>query len=82
MQLPTLEQDTAYADGYKDGFRQGKQSRQGIAEEGISWSALLAVLERQKSKNRNPNNEWYHGWNAAIQCLINDIAARKPTVPK
>lgn len=44
--------------------------------DGISWSALLAVLERLKSKTRNPDAEWYHGWNAAIQCLINDINAR------
>lgn len=45
-------------------------------QDGISWSALLASLERLRSKNRNPANEWYHGWNAAIQCLINDINAR------
>lgn len=44
---------------------------------GISWSALLAVLERLRSKNRNPDNQWYHGWNAAIQCLINDVNARR-----
>ena len=44
--------------------------------DGISWTALLAVLERLKSKTRNPDAEWYHGWNAAIQCLINDINAR------
>lgn len=43
---------------------------------GITWSALLGVLERLRSKNRNPENQWYHGWNAAIQCLINDINSR------
>lgn len=114
------ERDAAYADGYNDGFRQGKQSRAHAPKEtcphcagsgfetdsvttcefcggdglvferdaeeygattttgegGISWTALLAVLERLRSKNRNPDNEWYHGWNAALQCLINDINAR------
>lgn len=44
--------------------------------DGISWTALLACLERLRSKTRNPEAEWYHGWNAAIQCLINDINAR------
>lgn len=47
--------------------------------DGISWSALLSALERLRSKNRNPDNEWYHGWNAAIQCLINDINSRSAT---
>lgn len=114
------ERDAAYADGYNDGFRQGKQSRAHAPKEtcprcagsgfetdsvtpcefcggdglvferdaeeygattttmegGISWTALLAVLERLRSKNGNPDNQWYHGWNAAIQCLINDINAR------
>lgn len=50
--------------------------------DGISWTALLSVLERLKSKNRNPENQWYHGWNAAIQCLINDINSRsRSTTP-
>lgn len=75
--MPTPDYDSAYADGYADGFRQGKQARQVINEQGISWASLRGVLERLRSKNRNPNNEWYHGWNAAIQCLINDIDARK-----
>lgn len=44
--------------------------------DGISWTALLACLERLRSKTRNPDAEWYHGWNAAIQCLINDVNAR------
>ena len=51
------------------------------AEGGITWSALLAVLERLKSKTRNPEAEWYHGWNAAIQCLINDINGRSRSAP-
>lgn len=50
--------------------------KQATTVNGISWSALLDVLERLRSKNRNPANEWYHGWNAAIQCLINDINSR------
>lgn len=49
--------------------------------DGISWTALLSVLERLRSKNRNPDSEWYHGWNAAIQCLINDVNARAATSP-
>lgn len=45
----------------------------------ITFTALLGVLERLRSKCRNPENQWYHGWNGAIQCLINDINARSVT---
>lgn len=55
--------------------------RAGGEGDGISWAALLTVLERLRSKNRNPDNQWYHGWNAAIQCLVNDINARAATTP-
>lgn len=50
-----------------------------LTVDGISWSALLGVLERLRSKNKNPEADWYNGWNAAIQCLINDINSRVAT---
>lgn len=53
---------------------------QGDAD-GISWTALLSCLERLRSKNRNPDADWYNGWNAAIQCLINDINSRATSSP-
>lgn len=42
----------------------------------IALAALRSVLERLRSKNANPNNDWYVGWNAALDCLIHDIDAR------
>lgn len=50
-------------------------------EEAISFTALLSVLNRLKSKNRNPERRWYLGWNAALDCLINDINARNSQHP-
>lgn len=49
---------------------------QPAAWQGISFNALLAVLARLKSENRNPERQWYLGWNAALDCLTNDINAR------
>lgn len=43
----------------------------------ISFVALLGVLNRLKSQNRNPERDWYLGWNSALDCLINDINARQ-----
>lgn len=53
-------------------------SPQPAAWQGISFDTLLAVLDRLKSKNQNqnPERQWYVGWNAALDCLINDINAR------
>lgn len=46
----------------------------------IPKDTLLAVLNRLKSKNRNPEREWYLGWNAALDCLTHDIeASGQPT---
>lgn len=47
-----------------------------VEGDGVSWATLLACLERLRSKNKNPEADWYNGWNAAIQCLINDINSR------
>lgn len=47
----------------------------GDGEWSITKSALLSVLERLRTKNRNLNRDWYVGWDAAIQCLIGDVTA-------
>lgn len=44
-------------------------------QKAITFTALIEALERLRSKNRNPNREWYNGWNAAIDCLIGDAKA-------
>lgn len=44
----------------------------------IPKDTLLAVLNRLKSKNRNPEREWYLGWNAALDCLTHDIENAQP----
>jgi hypothetical protein len=46
------------------------------ARDVITFTALIEVLKRLRSKHRNPNREWYEGWNAAIDCLIHDAESR------
>jgi hypothetical protein len=46
------------------------------ARDVITFTALIEVLKRLRSKNRNPDREWYEGWNAAIDCLIHDAESR------
>ncbi len=43
-------------------------------DESITLVALVGVLERLRSKHKTPN-QWYEGWNGAIDCLIRDAKA-------
>jgi hypothetical protein len=46
----------------------------GDAEWSIARTALLGVLKRLRSKHKSPN-QWYEGWNAALDCLVHDLNA-------
>lgn len=46
----------------------------------ITFVELIGVLERLRSKHKTPN-QWYEGWNAAIDCLIRDATAATTPPP-
>jgi len=51
------------------------QQSDGELRDSISFTALIQALERLRSKHKTPN-QWYEGWNAAIDCLLHDAKAR------
>ena len=76
--LPVTAAEQGWAKYVRADLADQRVHRQSDGElrDSISFTALIQVLERLRSKNKNPNRKWYEGWNAAIDCLLNDAKAR------